>query len=51
MIANPKQQSLIERANCDGRRRIIFVPLTVPDVISLLEELFGYKPPPPEKPA
>ena len=52
MIANPKQQSLIERANCDGRRKIIFVPLTVPDVISLLEELFGYSPPlPPEKPA
>jgi CheY-like chemotaxis protein len=52
MIATPKQQSLVESANCDDRRKIIFVPLTVPDVTRLLEELFGYKPPPPpEKPA
>ena len=52
MIATPKQQSLIETAQCDGRRKILFVPLTVPEVTVLLAELFGYQPPPPaDKPA
>jgi hypothetical protein len=26
---------------------IVFVPLSVPDVVSVLDELFGYQPPPP----
>jgi CheY-like chemotaxis protein len=52
MIATPKQQALIDSVQCDEKRRIVFVPLSVPDVVSMLAELFGYQPPPPpEKPA
>jgi hypothetical protein len=52
MIATPKQQTLIESVQCDEKRRIVFVPLSVPDVVGILKELFGYEPPPhPEKPA
>jgi hypothetical protein len=52
MIATPKQQALIDSVQSDEKRRIVFVPLSVPDVVGLLEELFGYQPPPPpEKPA
>jgi CheY-like chemotaxis protein len=52
MIANPKQQALVASVACDEKRKIIFVPLTVPDVTAILEELFAYQPPPlPERPA
>lgn len=47
MITTPKQQSLIDSVHCDEKRRIVFVPLAVADVVGLLEELFGYQPPPP----
>jgi CheY-like chemotaxis protein len=52
MIATPKQQGLIDSVQCDDRRRLVFVPLSVADVTGMLKELFGYQPPPPpEKPA
>lgn len=44
MIANPKQQGLIEAVRCDDKRKIVFVPLSVPDVTAVLAELFGYLP-------
>ena len=50
MIMNPKQQALIDAARCDDRRKIVFVPLSVPDVSAMLTELFGYTPAPPAEP-
>lgn len=44
MIANPKQQGLIEAVHCDDKRKILFVPLSVPDVTTVLTDLFGYTP-------
>lgn len=50
MIATPKQQSLVENARCDDKRKIVFVPLSVPDVTAVLAELFAYTPAPPADP-
>lgn len=45
LIANPKHQVVADRARCDELRKIIFVPLTVPDVAAALAAILDIDPP------
>jgi CheY-like chemotaxis protein len=40
LIVNQKSPAVVEAAQCDDRRKIIFVPMSVPEVIEALGQVF-----------
>ncbi|MFM8635848.1 MAG: hypothetical protein ACKOEX_13750 [Planctomycetia bacterium] len=47
LIANPKQRAVADRAQCDDLRKIVFVPMKIPDVIAALSAILDIEPPAP----
>lgn len=45
LIANPTQRAVADRAHCDDLRKIVFVPIKVPDVVTALSAILDIEPP------